>query len=39
MSVTFLAFGRPLEVVLEFKYLGRVLTASDDGCLAMVKKT
>ena len=29
------AYGRPLEAVLRFKYLGRVLTASDDNWLAV----
>ena len=30
MAVYFQAYGRPLETVTEFKYLGWVLTASDE---------
>ena len=36
MEVTFQAYGRPLVAVSEFKYLGRVLTASDDDWTAVV---
>ena len=36
MAVAFEAYGKPLEMVTEFKYLGRVLTASDDYWLAVV---
>ena len=32
MVVTLQAYGRPTETVEVFKYLGRVLTASDDNC-------
>ena len=38
MSMIFQAYGGTLEVVLEFKYLGRVLTASYDVCLEVVGK-
>ena len=31
-AVEFQAYGIPLEAVLEFKYLGRVLTDSDEKC-------
>ena len=32
----FEAYGEPIEAVSEFKYLGRVLTATDDDWTAMV---
>ena len=34
--MAFQAYGRPLLVVLWFKHLGRVLTASDDKWSAVV---
>ena len=37
-TVAFQAYGRHLEAISEFKYLGRVLTASDDSWLAVVGK-
>ena len=40
MEVTaraFNAYGRPLEMVTSFKYLGRVILATDDGFLAVVR--
>ena len=36
MAVTFQAYRGPLQMVSAFKYLGRVLTASDDDCPTMV---
>ena len=30
IALVFQAYGRPLDAVLDFKYLGRVLTASYD---------
>ena len=30
------AYGRPLETVTSLKYLGRIMTASDDDCTAVV---
>ena len=35
-EVEFEAYGRPLEMVMAFKYLGRVLTESDDDCPELV---
>ena len=35
-EVAFEAYGRPLEMVTTFKYLGRILTASDAGWMAVV---
>ena len=35
-AATFQAYGRPLEAVASFKYLGRVLTASDYDWTAVV---
>ena len=32
----FEAYGAPIESVAEFKYLGRILTATDDDCTAVV---
>ena len=34
--MTFRDYMRPLETVTAFKYLGRVLTVSDDNCPAVV---
>ena len=31
----FHAYGQPMEAVLEFRYLGRLLTATDDDCPAV----
>ena len=36
MEVSFQDYGRPLEVVSEFKYLGGVIIASDDDCPEVV---
>ena len=36
MEVDFQAYGRPLVVVSKFKYIRRVLTASDDDLPAVV---
>ena len=36
MALEFQAYGKLLKEVLEFKYLGRVLTSSDDNWLAVV---
>ena len=36
MVVAFQAYGRPLVAVSEFKYLGRVLTDSDDNWTTVV---
>ena len=36
-KVFFQAYRRPLDAVLEFKYLGRVLTAPDDYCPEVVE--
>ena len=38
MVVAFHAYVRPLVVMSELKYLGRVLTASDDDCPEVVGK-
>ena len=35
-TVAFLAYGRPLEAVSDVKYLGRVLTDSDENCPVVV---
>ena len=32
----FEAYGKPIQNVLTFRYLGRVLTVGDDDCLAVV---
>ena len=32
----FSAYGHPLEMVTSFRYLGRVILATDNVCLAMV---
>ena len=37
-AVDFEAYGRPLEMVTAFKYLGRIITASDDNWPAVVEK-
>ena len=34
---TFQAYGRPLDTVTSFKYLGRVLTTADDNCTEVVR--
>ena len=34
--VSFQAYGRPLEALSSFKYLWRVLTASDDNCPELI---
>ena len=36
-SRAFSAYGRPLEMVSSFKYLGRVLLAADDDWLAVIR--
>ena len=36
MERVFEAYGKPLETVATFKYLGRVMTAGDDNWLAVV---
>ena len=36
MAVAFQAYGRPLEMVMEFKYLGWVITASGGNWTAVV---
>ena len=36
MAVDFQAYGRPLDLVPEFKYLGRMLTASDNNWTVVV---
>ena len=33
----FRAYERPLEMVTSFKYLGRVISATDDNCLVVVR--
>ena len=39
MVRSFQAYGRPLETVTSFKYLGRIMTASDNDWLAVVGNT
>ena len=34
--MAFQAYGRPLDLVSDFKYLGRVVTSSDDNCPEVV---
>ena len=37
-SRTFGAYGSPLDMVISFKYLGRVISAADDDWTAVVQK-
>ena len=41
MVVAFRAYGRPMEMVMEFKHIGRIITASDEswpGVVADLRK-
>ena len=39
LEQAFHAYGKPMEAVLEFRYVGRLLTATDDNWPAVARNT